>query len=94
MQTEAKSFLGDLHTVVDVAMGVRFISEPLASFDEDRDALEVREFMEIRDYDVVGIRRDGRVVAFAKCVSLGSGVLSQYSEDFDDRNVLVESSSN
>ena len=40
------------------------IAQPLASFDVDAPAEHVRAFMNAKDFDVVGIRKDGEVVGF------------------------------
>ena len=42
------------------------IAQPLASFDVDAPAEHVRAFMNARDFDVVGVRKDGEVVGFVE----------------------------
>lgn len=49
------------------------VAEPLASFDAEKPAEEVRGFMEARDYDLVGIRRDGIVCGYGKRDELAGG---------------------
>jgi hypothetical protein len=40
----------------------RDIAEPLASFDADTPLAHVRDFMQNRDFDLVGIRTPGRAI--------------------------------
>ncbi len=61
-----KSSLEDLRELFEHSITVRHISEPLASFDSDHLAAQVRRFMEEKDYDVVGVREDGLVSGYAK----------------------------
>src|SRR4030067_957563 len=45
---------------------LRHISQPLASFDADHPAAQVLEFMYKKDYDVVGVRKDGLVSGYVR----------------------------
>ena len=61
-----KSSLNDLRELFEHSITVRHISEPLASFDADHPAAQVLEFMEKKDYDVVGVRKDGLVSGYVR----------------------------
>ncbi len=61
-----KSSLNDLRELFEHSITVRHISEPLASFDADHPAAQVLEFMEEKDYDVVGVRKDGLVSGYVR----------------------------
>lgn len=61
-----KSSLEDLRELFEHSITVRHVSEPLASFDSNHLAVQVRRFMEEKDYDVVGVREDGLVSGYAK----------------------------
>lgn len=52
---------------------VREIAEPVASFDTQHDAQEVKQFMAAKDYDYVAIRKDGHIVGYAVREEIGSG---------------------
>ena len=54
---------------------VRDIAEPFVSFDDVQSELEVRSFLESKDYDVVGVRRKGTIEAYALRSELGEGKL-------------------
>jgi hypothetical protein len=71
----------------------RDIAEPLASFDAGVLAASAREFMEAKDFDVLGIRRDGHVVGYVERHSLVDGVCGQFRRSFDDAIVLHDSTS-
>src|SRR3990172_1407829 len=61
-----KSSLNDLRELFEHSITVRHISEPLASFDADHPAAQVLEFMDKKDYDVVGVRKDGLVSGYVR----------------------------
>jgi hypothetical protein len=44
----------------------RDIAEPLASFDASTSAAEVGDFMNSSNFDVVGVRKAGRVVGYVE----------------------------
>ena len=49
------------------------LAEPLVSFDADADALQVRQFLLEKDFDLVGIREHGLVRGYARREALTSG---------------------
>jgi hypothetical protein len=69
----------------------RDVAEPLASFDAGATCQDVRSFMTTRDYDVVGIRREGQVVGFVEKSSLEMGDCGLYQQPFDKTLVLCDS---
>jgi len=86
-----KSTLRDLDELFRHSITVRDIAEPLASFDESCAAETVREFMEKRNFDVVGVRREGRVVAVVTKGKSGSGSIGDYCQELLDSDELSES---
>ena len=63
-QLTIKRFFKSGFTIGDVA-------EAIASFDADRPAREVREFMKARGFETVGVRQDGNVCGFVHLDDLG-----------------------
>jgi len=61
-----RSSSGDLHRLFERAITIREIAEPLASFDIDRDAKAIAEFMDRRNYDVVGLREEGKIIGYLR----------------------------
>src|SRR3989304_8802400 len=61
-----KSSLNALRELFEHSITVRHISEPLASFEADHPAAQVLEFMEEKDYDVVGVRKNGLVSGYVR----------------------------
>jgi hypothetical protein len=70
---------------------VRDIAEPLTSFDASAVSGEVREFMKVHDFDVVGLRRDGLVTSYLGRDSLGDGECGQYALDLEQAVILPDS---
>jgi hypothetical protein len=71
----------------------RDLAEPLASFDAGAAAADVRAFMTARDFDVVGVRKDGQVIGYVDKVSLESGNLDQCLRPLEQAPVLLDSAS-
>jgi hypothetical protein len=57
----------------------------LASFDVDTLSAAVREFMQARDFEIIGVRKDGKIAGFIKARSL-----VEQLRPFDDAIVLDE----
>lgn len=88
-----RSTYGDLHRIFTQSITVREIAEPLATFDRNHPADEVREFMEKRDFDVVGILDRGTVSGYAQRRKLAQGVLGNFADSFRDDEVVDETES-
>jgi len=65
----------------------RDIAEPLASFDADTPCSHVCEFMKSRDFDLVGIRRDGLVTGYAMREALQGEYCGQFAVPVADAAV-------
>ena len=69
------------------------VAEPLCSFDDTRPAGAVREYLETMAFDLVGVRRDGRVAGYASREEIFDGELGGYLHEFEaDDLVSAESS--
>jgi hypothetical protein len=68
----------------------RDIAEPLASFDADTPSTTVRDFMQSRDFDVVGIREDGQIVGFVERGELREGECGQFQRTFGEATILED----
>ncbi|MHC4561563.1 MAG: CBS domain-containing protein [Planctomycetota bacterium] len=66
------------------------VAEALVSFDADRNAGDLRGFMEMRDFDAIGVRQDGHVAGFVLLDDLGDGACSQAMRPFDQAIVMDE----
>jgi len=69
------------------------IAEDLCSFDEDRPAPEVAAFMEGRDFDLIGVRREGRVAGFAMREELSAGRLGDHLRPFGPDDLVPSNAS-
>ncbi|MEE9550496.1 MAG: hypothetical protein V3W08_08875 [Candidatus Binatia bacterium] len=87
-----KSSLSDLRRIFEENFTVRYLAPPFVSFDDSRAADKVRTFMEPpRDYDVVGVRKDGLIEGYVNREDLGPGVLNDYLKPFEPSLLLDES---
>jgi hypothetical protein len=86
-----KSSLRDLRRLFDHELTVRHIAEPFVTFDGPRPAADIRAFMQARDFDVVGVRHDGRVIGFVQRQELEVGAIDDHLLRFDESGVLDES---
>lgn len=84
-----KSSLRDLRQVFDRSVSVRYIAEPFVSFDAQRHASDIWDFMEGKDFDVVGVRQNGAVAGYVERADLRGGTLEQYRKPFNEQ-LLVD----
>jgi len=70
------------------------IAEPLVSFDADADALSVRHIMEKKDFDLVGVRRDGLVCSYVRREDLTGGRCADHIRAFTPDDDLVPDTAN
>jgi len=88
-----RTSLQDLREVFEKSITVRDIAEPIISFDSSQQASDVRELLERRDFDVVGVRKAGNMIGFARKTDLVKGVLVDHVIEFDGRNQLPDRTS-
>ena len=69
-------------TVLDIA-------EPLASFDIDKGASDVKALMQGRGLDIAGLRHHGLVVGYVRCEELHSGACGDYLREFAPDHVIL-----
>jgi hypothetical protein len=68
----------------------RDVAEPLASFDAETSSAMVREHVQVRTLEVVGVRKDGHIAGYVEVRSLESGPCGQFLRLFDDAFVMKE----
>jgi hypothetical protein len=85
----SRSSLQSLRRVFRTGFSVHDITEPLVSFDHSVPAAEVRQFMEARKLEVIGVRGDGLVIGYAQRDSLGDGLCSESLCDFEENQVIA-----
>ena len=82
----------DLRRIFERCITVRDIAEPFASFDSHRAWADVSPFMDARGYDVIGIRMDGLVEAYALREDVSGGRLGDHARAIEPELVLPDSS--
>ena len=88
-----RSSIEDLRRLFEHGITVRDIAEPLASFDDGKSAMEVRNFLESKDYDVVGVRRKGMIEGYALRSELAEGKLGDSAKSVEPEMQLSDSAS-
>lgn len=66
------------------------IAEPLLSLDCDKPSAYVREFMQERDLDLIGIRRDGEMWGYVKDDDLKNGVCRDHAHLLSNELLIDE----
>ncbi|MBW2072468.1 MAG: bifunctional (p)ppGpp synthetase/guanosine-3',5'-bis(diphosphate) 3'-pyrophosphohydrolase, partial [Deltaproteobacteria bacterium] len=77
LQNRMKRLFTEGFTVLDIA-------EALVSFDADRSAAEVKQFMADNDLEIVGLRKDGLVSGYVRQEELLTGKCVDYLRSFTD----------
>ena len=96
MMKHLKTTFCDLRELFEVKISVKYIAEPIASFDMEARSSDVRAFMKDQVYDVIGVRRNGLVVGYAKEADLMDGTLADHLVEFlpydlvDDEAPLID----
>lgn len=91
-----KTSFRDLRDLFERNISVRYLAEPLTSFDAEAQATTIYAFMKEHDYDVIGVRRYGLVVGYANKSNLMDGTLANHLIEFlpsdiaDDETPLIE----
>ncbi len=81
----------NLRRVFQQGFSVRDIVRALPSFDHTTPAQQVKQIMEAKGFDVVGIRTDGTVTAFLEQQDLGQGNCGDHAQAFDPSEVVLAS---
>jgi hypothetical protein len=82
--------LADLRGIFDVRITASDIAEPLESFAQDEDASSVREVMDTKDFDVAGVRKNGRVSGYVEKPDLSQGTVGERARLFDVSMIVTE----
>lgn len=87
---QLKSSLRDLRELFERSITIREIAEPFSSFDMTCSADGVKQFMNTKDYDVIGVRKDGLISGYARRNKLSGGKLEDYLISFDEQEKFPE----
>lgn len=80
--------LSSLHRHFRLTVSVASIAEALVSFDRERAAAEVADYLRARDFDVVGVRVGGLVAGWADRETLNGGDCSEHTHLFEGPEVV------
>jgi len=78
-----------LHRLFIEGITAMDIAEPLVSFDAEADAASVCDFMERKQFDLVGVRRDGLVCGYVRRDELQAGCCGDHLHPFTPDDDLV-----
>ena len=88
---QLRSSSEDLRTMFDHVVTVHHIAEPLASFDSKACGPRVREFMDCKEFDQIGVRRDGHVYAYALKSDLSDDTLGSCAKPIPEEQSIEDS---
>lgn len=83
-----RSYSRSMREVFEESVSVRFLASALASYDAERTAVKIRDWMTRKDYDLIGVRRDGIVVGYALRDQLANGRLGDHIVEFAEEDVV------
>ena len=78
--------------ILDQGFSAMDIAEPLASLDGNQPALRAKEFMATNKLEILGIRKDARIIGYVLLDDLTDGICSEHIRSFED-NILSDSAS-
>lgn len=87
---QLKSSLKDLRKIFEQSITIINITEPFCSFDINSSANEVKQFMDAKDYDIIGVREDGLISGFARKSDFSEGKLGDYLIHFAENEKISE----
>src|SRR5574337_72615 len=87
---QLKSTVSELRELFEHSITAKDIAEPLVSFDYDHPATAVKQFMEQKKFDVVGIRKEGEIAGYVQQVHLDEGRAGDYLTDFEKQQIFSE----
>jgi CBS domain-containing protein len=79
-----------LRRVFNESFRVRDLAEPLVSLDADTPVTAAVRLMEMRDFEVVGVRQDGLVVGYVGHGAGQEGSCREYLQPFDNATVVSD----
>lgn len=85
-----KSTLSDLRKLFESSITVKNIAEPFASFDAGSYVETVKDFMDRKDYDIIGVRKDGLVDGYARRKDLSGKTLEEHIKKFNEEDLVDE----
>ena len=87
---QLRSSFKDFRQVFDQGLTVRYIAEPLFSFDSQMDAEEVHKIMKQNEFDVAGIREGGSITGMVIRNNLGRGMLGKFKEEINNNSYVQD----
>ncbi len=85
------SSVDSLRRVFQQGFVVHDIAEPIVSFDDSTSAEIIREHMDTRKFQVVGIRKDGIINGYVELIDLGHGACGDYIKPFNNSQIILDS---
>lgn len=80
----------DLRCLFERGISVRDITEPLASFDRITPINLILDFMELKRFDIIGVRDNGHIIGYAIKQDLKSGILGNYTLEFQGEDIIQD----
>jgi hypothetical protein len=88
---QLKSSSGDLRSLFEESITVKYVAEPLQAVPASEDAGAVRQWMDSLNFDVVAIVEAGAICGYVERSSLGAGTCGEYQHIFHPSELMASS---
>ncbi len=85
-----KSSLQNLRELFESSITAKALAEPFTSFDIDSHTAYIKKFMELKDFDIIGIRNEGLISGYAVRSELSENLLEKHLLPFAEDELLSE----
>lgn len=88
-----KSSLANLRELYESSITAKDIAEPFISFDIDSPSANIKRFMDSKDFDIIGIRKEGLISGYVERRELSDNTLKKHIRPFTEEELLSEKAS-
>lgn len=85
-----KSSLRNFRELFESSITAKDIAEPFTSFDFDSSTAHIKEFMELKDFDIIGIRKEGLIAGYVCRRELSERTREKHLLPFTEDDLLSE----
>lgn len=81
----------ELKKLYSKSITVNYICEELLSFNINDDAISAKDFMDVNNYDFMGVEENDIIIGYINRSKLGPGQCRDYFEEFNAQNLITDS---
>lgn len=90
MELKERPYRSNLREIFLKGFNVMYIAEPLVSFDAEQPSAAVMTAMTACDFDLVGIRKNGRIAGYVRRDQMGGGPCGDSMREFRPAEVVLD----